>query len=130
MSAGIACSPLYSTTRLNGMPIQTFAMITLVSAQDGEVSQLTGSMPTPLSSELITPESLFIIQLQVEELTIKGSSHGTRNSARSVAESRKFWAENTASAMPIVSWNSSETPVNTTVCVSAGQNVGLPITAR
>src|SRR3954454_24498330 len=112
------------------MPIQTFAMITLVSAQDGEVSQLTGPMPTPLSSELITPESLFIIQLQVEELTINGSSHGTRNSARSVAESRKFCAKNTARAIPIVNWNSSETPVNTRVWVSAGQNVGLSVTAR
>src|SRR3954467_4699399 len=101
------------------MPIQTFAMTTLVSAQDGEVSQLTGSIPTPWSSELSTPESLFIIQLQVEELTIRGSSHGTRNSARRVAESRKFWAKNTARAIPIVNWNSSDTPVNTTVCVSA-----------
>src|SRR5437868_2910251 len=112
------------------MPIQTFAMITLVSAQVGEVSQLTGSMPRPLSSELITPESLFSIQDQVEELTIKGSSHGTRKSARSVADSRKFWAKNTASAMPMLNWKISETPVNSTVWVSAGQNVGLSITVR
>src|SRR3954447_10953193 len=124
MSAGIACSPLYSTTRLNGMPIQTFAMITLVRAQEGEVSQLTCGRWRAPSSELITPESLFIIQLQVEELTINGSSHGTRKSARSVAESRKFCAKNTARAIPIVNWNSSETPVNTRVWVSAGQNVG------
>src|SRR3954454_10243049 len=107
------------------MPIQTFAMITLVRAQLGDVSQLTGSIPNVLSSELTTPESLLSIHDQVDELTISGSSHGTRNSARSVAESRKFWAKKTARAIPIENWKISETPVNTTVCSSAGQNVGL-----
>src|SRR5690349_1369529 len=112
------------------MPIQTFAMITLVRAQVGEVSQLTGWMPRLVSSELITPESLLSIQDQVEELTIKGSSQGTRNSARRVADSRKFWAKNTARAIPMLNWKISETPVKITVWVRAGQKVGLSIAVR
>src|SRR4051794_21745163 len=105
-------------------------MITLVSAQVGEVSQLTSGMPTLCRRAFTTPESLFSIQDQVDELTIKGSSHGTRNNARNVAESRKFWAKNTARAIPMLNWKISDTPVNSTVCISAGQKVGLSTTAR
>src|SRR3954467_515040 len=105
------------------MPIQMFAMITLVRAQLGEVSQLTGSMPMACSVKLTTPESLLSIHDQVEALTISGSSQGTRKSARRVAESLKFCAKKIARTIPMENWNSSDTPVNTTVCSSAGQNV-------
>src|SRR3954454_13998666 len=101
-----------------------FAMITLVSAHCGEVSQLTGSMPTMPRAELTMPESLLSIHDQVEAETISGSSHGTRNSARSVADSLKFCRKNTASAIPIENWKISETRVNSSVCSRAGPNVG------
>ena len=91
------------------MPIQMFAMITETSDQSGEVSQLTGSTPTSRSAALTMPESLLSIHDQVDADTISGSSHGTRNSARSVADSRKCWAKNTARASPIANWNTSET---------------------
>src|SRR5690242_18668247 len=112
------------------MPIQMFAMITLVSAQSGEVSQLTGSTPARPRVQLTMPESLLSIQDQVEALTIRGSSHGTRNSARSVAESRKLWAKNTASASPMANWKAMETNVNTIVWSNAGPNVGSANTVR
>ena len=67
---------------------------------------------------------------QVDADTISGSSHGTRNSARSVAESRKCWWKNTASASPMANWNASDAAVNTTVCSSAGTNVGSARTVR
>ncbi len=73
---------------------------------------MTGSIPTAPSAELTMPESLLSIHDQVEAETISGSSHGTRNSARSVADSRKLLTKNTASAMPMVNWKISETPVN------------------
>src|SRR2546421_2375893 len=111
-------------TRLNGTPIQMFAMITDVSAHCGEVSQFTGSIPIACRTALTTPESLLSIHDQVEADTINGSSHGTRNSARSVADSRKRRLKNTASASPIVYWNTKLTAVNRTVCVRAGVNVG------
>ena len=57
------------------------------------MSQLTGSMPTQPSAELTTPESLLSIHDQVDADTISGSSHGTRNSARSVADSGKLLVE-------------------------------------
>src|SRR2546423_1883970 len=117
-------------TRLNGTPIQTFAMITEVRAHSGEVSQSTGPMPTACRTALTTPESLFSIQDQVDAETISGSSHGMRNSARSVADSRNPRAKNTASAMPIVYWKAKLTVVNTTVCHSAGANVGSSTTVR
>ena len=66
------------------MPIQMFAMITEASDQVGEVSQLTGSMPTACRAALTMPESLLSIHDQVDADTISGSSHGTRNSARRV----------------------------------------------
>src|SRR3954453_20630732 len=118
------------TTRLNGMPIQTFAMITLVSAQLGEVSQLTGAMPTALRAVLTMPESLLSIHDQVEAETIKGSSHGTRKSPRSVADNGKCRLKKTASAVPIENWKTSDTAVNSTVCQRAGPNVGFSTTVR
>ena len=66
------------------MPIQMLAMITDTSDQSGEVSQLTGSTPTTPRAALTMPESLLSIHDQVDADTISGSSHGTRNSARSV----------------------------------------------
>src|SRR4051794_3849825 len=123
MAGEIACSPEYSTTRLNGMPIQTLAMMTDHSDQFGEVSQFTGPTPNHDSAALTTPESLLSIHDQVEADTISGSSHGTRNNPRSVAESRKFFRKNNASASPMTNWKASETSVNTTVCHSAGPKV-------
>src|SRR5690349_22033803 len=84
-------------TRLNGMPIQMLAMMTDTSDQRGEVSQLTGEMPMPCSTALTTPESLLSIHDQVEADTIRGSSHGTRNSARNVTDSRKWRLKKTRS---------------------------------
>ena len=75
------------------MPIQMLAMMTETSDQCGEVSQLTGAMPRPDSAEFTTPESLLSIHDQVEADTISGSSQGTRNSARSVADSGKWRCE-------------------------------------
>src|SRR3954451_10731755 len=82
--AGMDCRPLWSTTRLNGTPIQMLAMITEVSDQDGEVSQLTGPMPMTCRAVLTMPESLLSIHDQVDAETISGSSQGTRNRARRV----------------------------------------------
>ena len=61
------------------------------------------------------PESLLSIHDQVDADTISGSSHGTRNSARSVPDSGKLRWKNTASASPIANWKTSETTVKTTV---------------
>src|SRR5205085_860669 len=94
-----------------GTPIQMFAMITEVSDQDGEVSQLTGPMPTACRAALTMPESLLSIHDQVDADTISGSSHGTRNSARRVAESRKCWLKKTARASPMAYWKTSHTAV-------------------
>src|SRR4051812_25608006 len=117
-------------TRLNGTPIQTFAMITEVRAHCGEVSQFTGSIPTACRTALTTPESLLNIHDQVDADTISGSSHGTRNSARNVAERRKLRKKNTARARPAAYWKISDTTVNTSVCSSAVLNVGLCSTWR
>ncbi len=56
--------------------------------------------------------------------TISGSSHGTRNSARRVADSRNARAKNTAIARPIPYWNTNEAAVKTSVFVSAVTKVG------
>src|SRR5579859_821355 len=100
------------------------ATMTDTSAQEGEVSQSTGPMPTACSAALTTPESLLSIHDQVEADTISGRSHGTRNSARRTDDSGKCLTKNTASASPIEYWRSNETPVKITVCSSAGQKVG------
>src|SRR5512142_2890818 len=99
------------------------AMMTDTRDQRGDVSQFTGPTPRPCSRVLTTPESLLSIQDQVEADTISGNSHGTRNSARSVADSRKCWWKNTARAMPRLNWTAMEANVNTSVCASAGTNV-------
>src|SRR5687768_12165935 len=100
------------------MPIQTFAMMTNASDQSGEVSQLTGPIPTAPSAALTTPASLLSIHDQVDADTIKGNSHGTRNSARSVRDSGKCRWKKTASASPTLNWKASDAAVNTTVCAS------------
>ena len=129
-SAEMFCSPLYRTTRLNGTPIQMLAITTETSAHCGDVSQLTGPMPTLDSTEFTTPEVLLSIHDQVDADTIKGSNHGTRNSARSVPERRKLRAKNTARASPMVNWNTSDTIVKVSVLRSAGQKVGSANTVR
>src|SRR3954466_4856749 len=106
------------------MPIQMFAMVTEASDQSGDVSQLTGPMPTQPSALLTTPESLLSIHDQVDAETISGSSHGTRKSARRVADNRKFWWKNTARAMPMANWKAIEITVKSAVCRRAGPNVG------
>src|SRR3569833_447768 len=106
------------------MPIQMYTMITETSDHWGEVSQLTGAMPNDRNTEFTTPESLLSVQDHVDADTINGSSHGTRNSARNVADSRKCRVKNTASAIPTVNWNASDTRVNTMVCTRAGTKTG------
>src|SRR5512139_3303606 len=108
MTGSIAWRPEYRTTRLNGMPTQMLAMVTDHSAQSGEVSQWTGPTPTAPRTALTTPEALLSIHDQVEDDTISGSSHGTRNSARSVADNRKFLRKNIARASPMVNWKPSD----------------------
>src|SRR3954469_7391358 len=112
------------------MPIQMFAMITEVSDQDGEVSQFTGPRPRACRAALTTPESLLSIHDQVDAETISGSSQGTRNRARRVAESRKCWLKKTARARPMLYWKTRHTLVNTTVWSRAGAKVGSSKTAR
>src|ERR1700712_5772257 len=99
------------------MPIQMLAMMTDTRDQAGLVSQFTGSMPAGCRLQLTTPLSLLSIHDQVEALTISGSSHGTRKSARSVADNRKFCRKKTARAIPIANWKTSDTSVNRTVWV-------------
>src|SRR6266568_3859187 len=106
------------------MPIQMFAIVTDASDHFGDVSQSIGAIPRPCRAWLTIPESLLSIHDQVDADTISGRSHGTRNSARSVAESRKCLLKNTASPMPIQNWKNSETAVKISVCSSAGRNVG------
>src|SRR5687767_3678797 len=98
-------------------------MITEASALSGDVSQLTGPTPTVPSAALTTPASLLSIHDQVDADTISGSSHGTRNSARSVRDSGKCWWKKTARAIPMPNWNASDATVKTTVCASAGPKV-------
>src|SRR5262245_50344762 len=110
------------------MPIQMLAIVTDASAQAGDVSQLTGSRPARRRAALTIPESLLSIHDQVDADTISGSSHGTRNSARSVALSGKCRWKKTARAIPMENWKSSDPPVKTAVCRTAGQNVGSAVT--
>src|SRR4051794_40701260 len=112
------------------MPIQMLAMMTETSDQCGAVSQWTGETPKSCSTELTTPESLLNIHDQVDADTISGSSHGTRNSARNVAESLKLRKKNTARARPAAYWKIRDTTVKTSVCSSAVLNVGLCSTWR
>src|SRR5690606_28395330 len=107
-------------TRLKGTPSQMFAMITAVSAVSGEVSQLIWVPPNASMTELMIPWSLLSIHAQVEDETIRGRSHGTRNRARSTPESRKFAWKNTARASPIAYWKAIETRVNRAVLTRAG----------
>ncbi len=96
--------------------IQTFAMITDTSDQSGDVSQLTGSIPTYPNAVLTMPESLLSIHDHVDDDTISGNNHGTRNSARSVTESGKAREKKTARANPMVKWKNNDATVNTSVC--------------
>src|SRR3954470_14433489 len=117
-------------TRLNGIPIQMLAMVTEASDQPGAVSQWAGASPIACRTALTMPESLLSIQDQVDADTISGSSQGTRNSARSVTDSRKCRVKKTASAMPMLNWSARDTTVKTTVCTSAGRKVESAKTVR
>jgi hypothetical protein len=105
-----------------------FAMSTETIAHCGEVSQLTCGMPTIDSRALTTPDSLLSIQAHTDADTSSGSSHGTRKSARKVADSGNLRKKKTASASPIVNWNAMETNVKIAVLASAGANVLLWMT--
>src|SRR5687768_2455038 len=105
------------------------AMSTETIAHCGEVSQLICGMPTACSSALTTPDSLLSIHAHTDADTSSGSSHGTRNSARSVADSGNLRKKKTASARPIVNWNAIETNVKIAVFASAGTKVLLWMTA-
>ena len=73
------------------MPIQMLAMMTEISDHCGRGEPVDRADPEPgQQAELTTPESLLNIHDQVDADTISGSSHGTRNSARSVADSGKL----------------------------------------
>src|SRR6185312_4182415 len=105
------------------MPIQIFAINTATRDQCGEVSQLIWPMPTASRKELTTPESLLSIQDQADPDTSSGSSHGTRNNARSVLFKGKFLMKNAASARPIENWKRMDTPTKSAVFRRAGPNV-------
>ena len=111
------------------MPSQMLAMVTDTS-ECSELSHQTESTPTPPSSRLITPESASNIHCQVVADTMMGSSHGTRKRARRNGESGKERWKKTASARPIVYWNSRETRTKNAVWPSVGQNCGEPMTSR
>src|SRR3954465_3210252 len=98
------------------MPIQMLAMVTEISDQGVEVSQCTLSPPSPRISALTTPDSLLSIHAQMVAEQRRGSSHGTSSSARNVDERRKCWLKKTASASPIVYWNSRDAPTKKSVC--------------
>src|SRR5690625_7444748 len=88
------------------------AMVTDSRDSPGDVSQLTGSRPNAVRNALTMPLSLFSIQAQAEADTISGSNHGTRNSPRSTAESRKLARKKAARASPRVNWTAIEPKVN------------------
>src|ERR1700726_635200 len=94
-SVGMLCRPLYMITRLNGMPIQTFAISTATRDQVGEVSQSIGATPIACKKEFTIPESLFSIHDQVDADTSSGSSQGIRKSARSMPDRRNLRWKNT-----------------------------------
>ena len=58
-------------------------------AHCGEVSQLIWVRPTASRPALTMPDSLLSIHAQIDAETSRGSSQGTRNSARSVADERE-----------------------------------------
>src|SRR5690242_14282996 len=103
-------------------------MMTETSDHCGEVSQLTGAMPRPDSTAFTTPESLLSIHDQVDAETISGSSQGTRNRARIRVDSGNRRWKKTASARPRPNCTAIDATVNTRVFLSAGVNVGWPIT--
>src|SRR5918994_1610937 len=105
------------------MPSQMLAMVTESSAVSGDVSQLICSAPNAPSTELTMPLSLLSIHAHVDAETMSGSSHGTRNIARSTPDSRNPDRKNTASARPIAYWNTIETTVKTAVFQRAIGNV-------
>ena len=70
------------------MPSQMFAIVTEIS-ECSALSHQTGSTPTTPSNRLMIPESASSIHCQVVAETMIGSSHGTRNSARSSRDSGK-----------------------------------------
>src|SRR5690606_2077278 len=105
------------------MPSQMFAMVTDSRDIPGEVSQLIGSRPNAVRMALTIPLSLFSIHAQVEAETISGSSQGTRNNARSTAESRKLVRKKTARASPSVNCTAIEPKVNSAVFLRAVGNV-------
>src|SRR6185437_6816649 len=89
-SVEMLCRPLYMMTRLNGMPIQIFAISTATSDQCGEVSQLTGATPMACRNEFTMHEALLSIHDQVDADTSSGSSQGIRKSARSMPDRRNL----------------------------------------
>src|ERR1039457_2744101 len=121
-SGEMLCSPLYMMTRLNGMPIQMFAISTATRDQRGEVSQSTCPMPKARRKEFTIPESLSSIHDQVEAETSSGRSHGTRNRARRMPERRNLRKKNTASARPMANWNAIETKTKIAVLMRAGED--------
>ena len=114
---------------MNGIPSQMFAMVTETSEWSA-LSHQTGSIPSSPMNRLITPESASNIHCQVVAETMIGSSHGTRNNARSNVESGKFRWKKTASARPIVYWKNSETRTKKAVCPRVGRNCGEDRTSR
>src|SRR3954447_4942409 len=100
------------------------AIVTEINDHGEAVSQWTLLPPSAGMKELMTPDSLLSIHAQTEADTIRGSSHGTSSRARRVPERRKCWLKNTASASPIVYWNSNETNVKNSVCHTASANTG------
>src|SRR6478752_4847746 len=116
-------------TRLNGMPIQMFAISTETIAHCGDVSQLICSMPNTARPALTIPDSLLSIHAQVDAETSSGSSQGTRKRARRVPESGNFLKKKSARARPIEYWNTIDTSVKTAVLMSAGTNVELVMTS-
>ena len=76
------------------------------------------------------PESASIIHCHVVPETMIGSSHGTRNSARSTPESGNDRRKKTARPRPIVYWKKSDTTTKIAVCRTVGQNCGEAMTSR
>src|SRR4051794_28594273 len=104
------------------------AAMTDTSDHDGEVSQWTGFTPSSSSPAFTSPDSLLSNQAHVDADTMSGSSQGTRNRARRVADNRNPRAKNTAIAKPITYWNASDATVKTRVFTSAVRNSGSPNT--
>ena len=90
---------------------------------------MTGSPPKATMTELTMPLSLLSIHAQVEAETISGSSHGTRNRARSTVDRRKFCRKNTASARPTTNCTTMDPNVNSRVFLSATGKAADPNTS-